>query len=123
MRDAAIFLIGIGSMVAAYVAFALAMTDDSPISAPPWRVPAVVVAAGALTAIIDRGLRALVILLFGATTVVLVFAVWLRITQGPDVEWIPFAVIGIGLALTALTVGFVPAALIGRLAHRNRSSA
>ena len=64
-----VFLIGVGSMVAAYGAFALAMTDESPISAPPWLVPAVVVLAGAIAAIVDRRPRGLVTVLGGAGAV------------------------------------------------------
>lgn len=119
MRSATVLLIGVGSMVAAYGAFALAMTDESPISTPPWLVPAVVVFAGALAAIIDRRPRGLVTVLCGAGAAVVGFAVWLRLTQHAD-DWIEFALIGTGLAIVALTVGFVPTALIGRLAHRTR---
>jgi cytochrome c-type biogenesis protein CcmH/NrfF len=46
MRSVTVFLLGVGSMVAAYGVLALAITDESPITAPPWLVPAVVVLAG-----------------------------------------------------------------------------
>jgi hypothetical protein len=119
VRSATVFLIGVGSMVAAYGVFALAMTDESPIGAPPWLVPAVVVLAGVLAAIINRRPRGLVTVLCGACGTVVGFAVWLRLTQNPDIG-IEFALIGIGLALVALSVGFAPAALIGLLVHRTR---
>ena len=120
MRSATVFLIGVGSMLAAYGAFALAMTDASPISAPPWLVPAVVVLAGALAAIIERRPRGLATVLGGAGAAVVGFAGVLRLTQGPDIEWLEFALVGLGHALVALSVGFVPAALIGWLIHRTR---
>jgi hypothetical protein len=120
MSSVTVFLIGVGSMVAAYGAFYLAMTDGSPISAPPWLVPAVVVLAGALAAIVDRRPRGLATVLCGAWATVVGFSAWLRVTQGPDVEWFEFALIGLGLALIALSIGFAPAALIGWLAHRTR---
>jgi len=85
MRSVTVFLIGVGSMVAAYCAFALAMTDESPISAPPWLVPAVVVLAGALAAIVDRRPWGLATVLCGACATVVGFSAWLRLTQGPDV--------------------------------------
>jgi len=121
MRSVTVFLIGVGSMVAAYCAFALAMTDESPISAPPWLVPAVVVLAGALAAIVDRRPCSLATVLCGACAAIVGYAAWLRLTQGPDTG-ISFALIGTGLALTALSVGFAPAALIGWLAHGVRYS-
>jgi hypothetical protein len=122
MRSVTVFLIGVGSMVAAYGAFALAMTDGSPISAPPWLVPAVVVLAGVLAAIVDRRPRGLATVLGGDCATVVGYAAWLRLTQGPDVEWFEFALIGLGLALVALSIGFAAAALIGWLAHRTRHS-
>jgi hypothetical protein len=121
MRSVTVFLIGVGSMVAASCAFALAMTDESPISPPPWLVPAVVVLAGALAAIVDRRPCSLATVLCGACAAVVGYATWLRLTQGPDIG-ISFAVIGIGLAVTALSVGFAPAAFIGWLAHGSRYS-
>jgi hypothetical protein len=122
MRTAIVFVIGVGSMVAAYVAFALAMTDESPVGVPPLLVPAVVVLAGALAAIVDRRPRGLVTVLGGACAAVVGFTAWLRLTQGPEVEWIELALIGIGLALVGLGVGFASAALIGWLVHRARTS-
>jgi hypothetical protein len=120
MRSVTVFLIGVGSMVAAYGALYLAMTDGSPISAPPWLVPAVVVVAGALAAIVDRRPRGLAMVLGGACATVVGYAAWLRLTQGPGIEWISFALIGLGLAVAALSVGFGAAALIGWLVHRAR---
>jgi hypothetical protein len=120
MRSVTVFLIGAGSMVAAYCALYLAMTDGSPISAPPWLVPAVVVVAGALAAIVDRRPRGLVTVLGGAGAAVVGFAAVLRLTQGPDVEWLEFALVGLGLALVALSIGFIPAAVTGWLLHRTR---
>jgi hypothetical protein len=120
MRGVVVFLIGVGSMLAAYGAFALAMTDESPISAPPWLVPATVVVAGALAAIVDRRPRAHATLLAGACATVVGYAAWLRLAQGPDVEWFEFALVGLGLALVALSIGFISAALIAWLAHRAR---
>ena len=120
MRSVVVFLIGVGSMLAAYGAFALAMTDESPIIAPPWLVPAAVVVAGALAAIVDRRPRALGTVVAGACATVIGYAAWLRLTQGPEVEWVEFALIGLGLAVVALGVGFISAALIGWLAHRTR---
>jgi len=123
MRSVTVFLIGVGSMVAAYCAFYLAMTDGSPISAPPWLVPAVVVVAGALAAIVDGRPRGLATVLCGACATVVGYAAWLRLApQGPDTEWLSFTLVGLGLALVALSVGFAPAALIGWLAHRTRHS-
>ena len=112
MRSVTVFLIGVGSMVAAYGAFALAMTDERPISAPPWLVPAVVVVAGALAARVDRRPRGLATVLGGACATVVGYAAWLRLTQGPEIEWIPFALIGIGLAVAALSIGFGGAVFI-----------
>ena len=120
VRSVTVFLIGVGSMVAAYGAFALAMTDGSPVSAPPWLVPAVVVLAGALAALLDRRPSGLVTVLGGAGAAVVGFAAVLRLTQGPDVEWLEFALVGLGLAVIALSVGFVPAAVTGWLLHRTR---
>jgi len=120
MRSVTVFLIGVGSMVAAYCAFALAMTDESPIGAPPWLVPAVVVLPGALAAIVDRRSRGLATVLCGACATVVGFSAWLRLTLGPQVEWIEPAVIGIGLAVVALSIGFALATLIGWLVHRTR---
>ena len=122
MRSVTVFLVGVGSMLAAYGAFALAMTDESPINVPPWLAPAVVVLAGALAAIVDRRPRALVTVLCGACATVVGFSAWLRLTQGSDIEWFEFALIGLGLAVVALSIGFAPAALIGWLAHRTRHS-
>jgi hypothetical protein len=122
MRTAIVFVIGVGSMVAAYVAFALAMTDDSPVGAPPWLVPAVVILAGVLAAIVDRRPRGLVAVLGGACATVVGYTAWLRLTQGPEIEWIELALIGIGLALVGLGAGFAGAALIGWLVHRARTS-
>jgi predicted RND superfamily exporter protein len=81
-----------------------------------------VVLAGALAAIVDRRPRALVTVLCGACATVVGFSAWLRLTQGPDIEWFEFALIGLGLAVVALSIGFAPAALIGWLAHRTRHS-
>ena len=115
-------LIGVGSMVAAYCAFALAMTDESPSSAPPWLAPAAVVLAGALAALVDRRPRGLATVLCGACATVVGLSAWLRLAQGPDIEWIEPAVIGIGLAVVALSIGFALATLIGWLVHRTRPS-
>jgi hypothetical protein len=120
MRSVTVFLIGVGSMVAAYFAFALAMTDDSPVGAPPWLAPAVVVLAGGVAAIVDRRPRGLVAVLCGACATVVAFAMWLRLTQGPDIDWVEFALIGLAIAVVALSIGFASAALIGWLAHRTR---
>jgi len=122
VRSVTVFLIGVGSMVAAYGAFALAMTDESPISAPPWLVPAVVILAGVLAAIVERRPRGLATVLGGACATVVGYAAWLRLTQGPDIEWFEFALVGLGLAAVGLSIGFVPAALIGWLVHRSRPS-
>jgi FtsH-binding integral membrane protein len=122
MRSVTVFLIGVGSMVAAYGALALAMTDESPINAPPWLVPAVVVLAGVLAAIVDRRPRGLATVLCGACATVVGFSAWLRLTQGPDIEWFEFALIGLGLAFVALSLGFAPAALVGWLVDRTRHS-
>jgi hypothetical protein len=123
MRSLAIFLIGMGSMVAAWFTFGLVFTDASPLGsiigdATPLLVPAVVVGAGVLAAIVDRRPRALVTVLGGACATVAVFAAGVRLWQGPEAEWVQLAVIGIGLAVLMLTAGFVPAALVGWLAHR-----
>ena len=121
MRSVTVFLIGVGSMVAASGAFALAMADESPISAPPWLVPAVVVVAGALAARVDRRPRGLATVLGGACATVVGYAGWLRLTQGPGIEWIPLALIGLGLAVAALSIGFGGAVYIcwlGRQARR-----
>ena len=122
MRSVTVFLIGIGSMVAASGAFALAMVEESPISAPPWLVPAVVILAGALAAIVDRRPRGLAIALGGACVTVVGFSLWLRLTQGPNIEWFEVTLIGLGLAFVALSLGFAPAALVGWLVHRARHS-
>jgi hypothetical protein len=120
VRSVAAFVIGMGSMVAAYGAFALTMTDGSPISAPPWLVPAGVVAAGALAAIVDRRLRGLATVLGGAGATVVGTAAVLLLMQGPGAEWYEFALVGVGLAIVGISVGFALAALIGWLIHRNR---
>jgi hypothetical protein len=117
-----VFLIGVGSMVAAYGAFALAMTDESPITAPPWLVPAVVVLAGVLAAIVDRRPRGLATVLCGACATVVGFSAWLRLSRSAGTEWFEFSLIGLGLAVVALSLGFAPAALVGWLVHRTRHS-
>ena len=122
MRSVTVFLVGVGSMVAAYCAFALAMTDESPINAPPWLVPAVVVLAGTLAAIVDRRPRGFATVLCGACATIVGFSTWLRLSQGPDIEWLAFALIGLGLAFVALSLGFAPAALVGWLVDRTRHS-
>jgi hypothetical protein len=121
MRSVTVFLVGVGSMLAAYGAFALAMTDESP-SAPPWLVPAVVVLAGILAAIVDRRPRGLATVLCGACATIVGFSAWLRLSQGAGTEWFEFALIGLGLAVVALSLGFAPAALVGWLVHRTRHS-
>jgi hypothetical protein len=120
MRSATVFLIGVGSMVAAYGAFALAMRDGSPIAVQPELVPAVVVLAGAIAAIVDRRPRGLATVLGGVGATVVGTAAVLRLTQGPDIEWLEFALVGLGLAVAGLSVGFAPAALISWLVHRTR---
>jgi predicted RND superfamily exporter protein len=98
------------------------MTDESPINAPPWLVPAVVVLAGTLAAIVDRRPRGFATVLCGAGATIVGFSAWLRLSQGPDIEWLAFALIGLGLAFVALSLGFAPAALVGWLVHRTRHS-
>jgi len=122
MRSVTVFLVGVGSMVAAYCAFALAMTDESPINAPPWLVPAVVVVAGTLAAIVDRRPRGLATVLCGACATIVGFSAWLRLSQGAGIEWLEFALIGLGLAVVALGIGFALAAVVGWLVHRTRHS-
>ena len=122
MRSVTVFLIGVGSMLAAYGAFALAMTDESRITAPPWLVPAVVVLAGVLAAIVDRRPRGLATVLCGACATVVGFSAWLRLSQSEGTEWFEFSLIGLGLAVVALSLGFATAALVGWLAHRTRHS-
>jgi hypothetical protein len=122
MRSVTVFLVGVGSMVAAYGALALAMTDESPINAPPWLVPAVVVLAGTLAAIVDRRPRGFATVLCGACATIVGFSAWLRLSQGPDIEWLAFALIGLGLAVVALSIGFALAAVVGWLVHRTRHS-
>jgi len=122
MRSVTVFLVGVGSMLAAYGAFALAMTDESPITAPPWLVPAVVVLAGVLAAIVDRRPRGLATVLCGACATVVGFSAWLRLSQSAGTEWFEFSLIGLGLAFVALSLGFAPAALVGWLVDRTRHS-
>jgi len=122
MRSVTVFLVGVGSMLAAYGAFALAMTDESPVNAPPWLVPAVVVLAGTLAAIVDRRPRGFATVLCGACATIVGFSAWLRLSQGPDIEWLAFALIGLGLAVVALSLGFALAAVVGWLVHRTRHS-
>ena len=123
----ALVLIGAGAMVAAWIAFCAAMTDENPVGAffggvPPSSIPTVLIVGGALAAMIDGRPRGLATTVAGACGTVLAFSAWLGL-QEPRSEWMTLAGIGIGLAIVMLTVGFVPTALVGLLIHRSRQPA
>jgi hypothetical protein len=126
MRYLGIAAIGVGSMAAAWFAFALAFTDGSPLAAVVgdagiFLVPAVVIAGGVLAAAVDRAPRAYLAVVAGAVATVVGYAAWYRLTAGSGSEFVEFAAIGIGLAVSMLTVGFVPtAAILWLVARRAR---
>lgn len=126
MRYLAIGAIGAASMVGAWLAFALVFTDESPFAAvvgdAGWiLVPGVVIAGGVLAAIVGRGPSAYPTVVVGGCTTVVGFAALYALTSGPQSEPLAFAAIGVGLAITMLTIGFVPTAVIRRFLDRRQS--
>lgn len=126
MRYLAMAAIGAGSMVAAWLVFGSAFSDWGILGTvlgdrAMLLVPGVVIAAGVLAALIDRGLRAYAALLAGAVATVLAFVAWTAVL-GSGTETLELAAIGIGLAVSMLSAGFVPVAVVGWLADRTRRS-
>jgi peptidoglycan/LPS O-acetylase OafA/YrhL len=117
MRSLVIFMIGVGSMVATWLTFALVFSDDGPfgdiIGNPTPLIPALAVVAGALAAFVDRRPRGFATVLVGACVTVVALAGWLRLKDGPEADWVQLGVIGIGFAVLMLAAGFVPMALAG----------
>jgi len=117
MRSLVIFLIGVGSMVATWFTFALVFSEDGPLGDsfgnPTPLIPALVVAAGALAALVDRRPRGFVTVVAGACATVVALAGWLRLKDGPEADWVQLGVVGIGFAVLMLAAGFVPMALAG----------
>ena len=83
-------------------------------------VPAVVIAGGVLAAAVDRGPRSYLAVVAGAVATVIAYAAWYRMSAGPEAEFLEFGAIGIGLAVSMLTVGFVPTVVVLWLVARSR---
>jgi hypothetical protein len=123
-RHLVIAAIGAGSMVAAWLVFDSAFSDWGTLGTllgdrAMLLVPVVVIAAGVVGALVDRGVRAYVALLAGAVATVIAFAGW-NAAFGPGSESLELAAIGTGLAVTMLSAGFVPVAVARRLVDRSR---
>lgn len=122
MRRSVIAAIGAGSMVAAWLVFDSAFSDwgflgnllgDSAVVL----VPGVVIAGGVLAGALDRRPAGYAAVVGGALATVLAFAAW-NALLGPATEILTLTAIGMGLAISMLTVGFVPTALVGSLVDR-----
>lgn len=123
-RHVVIAAIGAGSMVAAWLVFDSALSDWGALGnllgdRAMLLVPGVVIAAGILAALVDRGVRAYAALLAGAVATVIAFAGW-NAVFGPGTESLELAAIGIGLAVSMLSAGFVPVAVARWLVDRSR---
>ncbi len=114
--------IGAGSMVAAWLVFDAALSDrgfpgnllgDSAVVL----MPGVVIAGGVLAGALDRRPGGYAAVVGGALATVFAFAAW-NALFGPATEILTFTAIATGLAVSMLTVGFVPTALVGSLVDR-----
>jgi hypothetical protein len=124
MRHLVSAAIGAGSMVAAWLAFHASFADEGFLGElvgdrAVVLVPSVVIAAGILAALVDRGPRSYAAVVGGAVAAVLAFAGW-NVAFGPGTEIVSFAAVGVGLAISMLTLGFVTAAAVGWLVQRLR---
>lgn len=111
-------------MVAAWLAFASAFADEGFLGnllgdRAALLAPSVVIAAGVLAALVDRRPGSYAAALGGAVAAVLVFAGF-NAFLGSGTEIVSLAAIGIGLAVSMLTLGFVPAAAATWLVERVR---
>jgi len=122
MRRFVIAAIGAGSMVAAWLVFDSAFSDwgflgnllgDSAVVL----VPGVVIAGGVLAGALDRRPGGYAAVVGGALAIVFAFAAW-NALFAPATEILTFTAIATGLAVSMLTVGFVPTALVGLLVDR-----
>lgn len=111
-------------MVAAWLLFHSAFADEGFLGnllgdRAALLVPSVVIAAGVLAALADRRPRSYAAVVGGAVAAVLAFAAW-NVLFGPGAEVVSLAAIGTGLAVSMLTLGFVPAATASWLVERIR---
>ena len=118
-RSLILVLLGAGSMVAAFITFALAFGDGGVLGTmfgdgAIILVPVVVILAGALAAWLDPRLAGLIAVVGGAGAAVLITT----LAFASSGERLSYAAIGIGLAAIGLSVGFVPTALILRYVNR-----
>jgi hypothetical protein len=122
MRRFVIAAIGAGSMVAAWLVFDSAFSDWGFLGnllgdAAVVLVPGIVIAGGVLAGALDRRPAGYAAVVGGALATVLAFAAW-NALLGPATEILTLTAIGMGLAISMLTVGFVPTALVGSLVDR-----
>lgn len=122
MRRSVIAAIGAGSMVGAWLVFDLAFSDWGFLGnlvgdSAAVLVPGVVIAGGVLAGALDRRPAGYAAVVGGALATVLAFAAW-NALFGPATEILTFTAIATGLAVSMLTVGFVPTALVGLLVDR-----
>jgi hypothetical protein len=117
MRQLAIAAVGAGSMATAWLAFVLAFSDGSPLAAvtgdASLLVPFIVIAGGVLAAVVDSHPRSYLALLAGGAGAAVAFAAMHGLREGPTSDWLGLAAVGAGLAVSLLTVGFVPTAIVG----------
>lgn len=125
MRRIGLVALGAGAMAVAWAVFASAFSDDGFLGtmfgdSAVLLTPAVIIAAGVVAALVDGRVSGYAFVAAGAVGIVLAFAAFLRLTQGPDAEALELGAIGAGLGLVMLAIGFVPTALIRRLSARRR---
>lgn len=123
MRQVGLVALGAGVMAAAWVVFASAFSDDGFLGgalgdSAVLLAPAVIVAGGVAAALVDGRMRGYALVAAGAVGIVVVFAAFIRLAQGPDAEALELGAIGVGLGLAMLAVGFVPTAIARRLLAR-----
>lgn len=124
MRHGVIAGIGAASMVAAWLVFVSAFADGGPLGSllgdtAMLLVPGVAIAGGVVAALLDGGLRAYTALLAGAAATVIAFAAWTA-AFGQGTETGELVAIGVGFAVSTLSVGFISVAALARLSGRRR---